>query len=827
MDSLVSYLLGSDLKDTLRCELVVTVSSGLFLEHDYLMAAVSASVVRCCCSKASKVSLPPTLCEVLLSLPEEMLVQCLDATLSAKSEETLLIAIHNCVVAALEQQSDIVQNVQVLLKYYANSRSTSQLFALTRRLCAVILATLGDDDVNGLTCDLLLMLLNNCLSSHEALLENSSEVLALISTVFAEEYSHRWGGSRSKPGVKKAKAASLIENTSTIFLDVFKCVSNCLVSLLARYTDEGDIADQLFQIISVFAESFVSRYSGVRAPVQARTNMISILNYTEIVSQCGRLVLCLQCLEVCTDIEKVGNISRVLLEDVARSYKQLITSNLDFGVEENVEFPYARFFYATGIAVLLLPAASTVVDLSGVPAADVATRILFSVASSYSSHVAETRCDMGLTNTHDSAVISNFKMTCHALLLMVHDAGSLQTLYTLAVSSLSMQTRAECGLCHRVTAGALMCAFVEALVSSLLENPSRVAAESSEYGVSIASVLASISSALQETLVYFFDPLECLVKDSTDDSECVTELCFSAISSLRCLLSTFQQYQQKRAKEKHSMNSHGAKRHRKRLQQRAEEEAPGGASDGGVEAKAKHGGDILNERLQDLMDLWAAMALRVCSNWLCKIGTAASTATHRRPAVYLFVEKVLRLIELAVTIQSDTHLNTTGGVLSVLLRQTIAVLCSHAKLEQSSHSPASHSAITTAIRQSSRLVAGVAASRALQKYTHLFAAVMVDVMAMYPSVCNATSALGGASDTATGAVDITPLVSGLFCLFDRCRTPKQRLQMFAALGSGSAVSRGMFYEYNAYNTMYDKLYFSFPVYYRWRVGGEDVVVGLT
>lgn len=75
-------------------------------------------------------------------------------------------------------------------------------------------------------------------------------------------------------------------------------------------------------------------------------------------------------------------------------------------------------------------------------------------------------------------------------------------------------------------------------------------------------------------------------------------------------------------------------------------------------------------------------------------------------------------------------------------------------------------------------------SRALQKFVHLFSIVVIDVMSGHPDLLVLNRPSVGVLRGEKLYVDVEPVKAGLFCLFDRIRSSKQKQQLFACLSSG-------------------------------------------
>jgi hypothetical protein len=97
------------------------------------------------------------------------------------------------------------------------------------------------------------------------------------------------------------------------------------------------------------------------------------------------------------------------------------------------------------------------------------------------------------------------------------------------------------------------------------------------------------------------------------------------------------------------------------------------------------------------------------------------------------------------------------------------------------------SGVAVAVADTSRLLSAIAASRAMQRFAHLFSATVIDCIALFPEIAASaghtnSSIQSAVLGSAAAGIDFEPVIAGLFCLFDRCRSSKQKSLMFATIG---------------------------------------------
>jgi hypothetical protein len=268
----------------------------------------------------------------------------------------------------------------------------------------------------------------------------------------------------------------------------------------------------------------------------------------------------------------------------------------------------------------------------------------------------------------------------------------------------------------------------------------------------------------------------------------------------------------------------------------------GGSRRGGksniISGSSSNIGMLSSGEIQEVLDAWSGACLRVAAHWIPLITPAILTSTTTSycngncgsdvpPGLRLRVaSRLLRLLELAVSVVSEPRANAGAGFIAALVRDAVAMLCAIASEASAlfevcaaevpigptryftviqspqpcilSASGEIHVELASLVRQLSRLLSGLASLRVLNKYVHLLAAAVIHAVAQFPRV----KLLGGGGVTAPPAsnlmdsnthsshasgIDLTPIAAGLFCMFDRCRSSRQRADLFGALGPAASA----------------------------------------
>jgi hypothetical protein len=260
-------------------------------------------------------------------------------------------------------------------------------------------------------------------------------------------------------------------------------------------------------------------------------------------------------------------------------------------------------------------------------------------------------------------------------------------------------------------------------------------------------------------------------------------------------------------------------------------------------SSSSSGGRMSSGEVQEILDAWSGACLRVAAHWIPFIAPSVlSTNTTKSidggsnsgdvpPGLRLRVaSRLLRLLELAVSVMSEPRANAGAGFIAALVRDSVTMLCAIASEAPAIFSsadagaatelasgpiryltvtqspqpctlPASgetHAELVGLVRQLSRLLSGLASLRVLNKYVHLLAAAVIHAVAQFPRV----KLLGGAtasvpvasnapdsnmSSSFASSIDLSPIAAGLFCMFDRCRSARQRADLFGALGPAASA----------------------------------------
>ena len=760
------------------------------------------------CGADGSVMYDESICNMLLEMPQDFLSICLNlkaevpetlkivtrkSKTSEIAERTTLDVLNKIVVKLVLDGSNCGNVVHVLMSYYSSLQiddSTSAVFiSVAHQYLEVI--SVQKFSIPHYFTGLVLMILDSCFKSGKV-----SELRNIIifitrsldwrryfvvepTNAIKKRISKTPAATRKKKVQEDCRAFIINDHYSSMTLIYIQCMSNGLVELVgSKHISDWDEGSALFGSFIHLVESYlgatISFIDEYTSQGKDKLAVEGLLKICETLTYCARAVASILNENIELEVKPlfVSLLDRVgLVMTLLIGAKDRLNGNLVLKENETdcaVSFERILIIFGS-LSLMTCASGGDSQILTKLPANDILHYIL---------RMSVRYCDCVDERSNFNNTLSSYRVACRGLLLCIHDIETVREVIIFFEEVLISCARS--GQYHNGnTIAAFTLVFTECVILSALEYPNR---RDSKCGMKksagVSDLVLHVCSLVQANIPRFTSP-----SARYGIRQCCSSKIdiVSVVLSLHHILVALQHYQRNRSTNVDKKNIRGS-------------------------ISKNKDAVTLNDKFQDILDIMFRMISHVTSEWLSTINPYDALATNDNRisfnSLFVFIEKILLVIEMTSSLSSDSLLNTSVGAISLVLRKVVTVLCMAVRGLQNEQIIVSsesefHIPVNNAIRQCSRLFAWLASSRPLYKYVHLLGASIVDILAAFPSVCNtatiqgSVTMSGGHGANLNVTVDILPLVSGLFCMFDKCKSTKQRMQMFAALGVKSPGISGL------------------------------------